>query len=101
MIHLDTANGSEWLTEEQLEAKYPDLYEELHRDRTSEIINAGRRLKYLRVKENMTVKELAVLLCITTADVTAIESGKIEATCDQIKVYQMLKYRKCAGSVPK
>lgn len=94
MIHIDTANGSEWLTEEQLEAKYPELYEELYRDRTAEKINAGRRLKYLRVKENITVQELAKLLCLTLAEVNAIEAGKIEATSDQIYVYQMLKFRK-------
>ena len=94
MIHLDTTDGPKWLTEEQFEAQYPELYEVLHRDRTAENINAGRRLKYLRIKENMTVKEVAKLLCISLAEVSDIEAGKVEATCDQIVVYQMLKFRK-------
>lgn len=93
MIHLDLADGtSEWLTEEQLEAKYPGLYEELRKPVPWQ--KYGRRLKYLRVKANMTIKELAKLLCISLAEVSAIEAGKVEATCDQIHVYQMLQFRK-------
>jgi hypothetical protein len=100
MIHLDTASGGQWLTEEQLEAKYPGLYEELHRDRTEENINAGRRLKYLRVKANLTVREMAKLLCIGLAECSAIETGKICPTVDQVAVYQMLKFKN-TEAVPK
>lgn len=92
MIHLDTTDGPMWLTEEQFEAKYPDLYEELRKPAPWQ--KYGRRLKYLRVKENMTVQEVAKLLCSSLAEVSAIEAGKVEATYDQIQVYQMLKFRK-------
>lgn len=93
MIHLDLSDGSSvWLTEEQFEEQYPDLYEALRKPAPWK--NYGRRLKYLRVKENMTVRELAKLLCIGIADVSAIEAGRVEATYDQVQVYQMLKFKR-------
>lgn len=92
MIHLDLSDGSSvWLTEEQFEQQYPELYEALRKPAPWQ--NYGRRLKYLRVKENMTVREVAQLLCISMAEVSAIEAGKQEATADQVGVYQMLKFK--------
>lgn len=92
MILLDTTDGPEWLTEEQFEAKYPELYSELRKPAPWK--NYGRRLKYLRVKANMTVKEVAKLLCIGIAEVSDIEHGRVEATHDQVQVYQMLKFKR-------
>ena len=82
MIHIHTRDGHEWLTEEQLKEKYPALHAAVFAPRPFN--EGGEKIKALRKKHNLTVRKLAKAAGIGLADLSSIETGRVEATQEQI-----------------
>jgi len=83
MIHLDYADGtSAWLTDDQLKEKHPELYAIIRAPRPFN--EGGEKIKKLRQKHDMSVRELAKAAGIGLADLSSIETGRVEATQEQI-----------------
>jgi len=88
MIHLDLADGtSRWLTRDQLKAEFPEFYEAMYAPR--QFNEGGEKIKKLRKKYELTVLELAHASGIKLGDLSAIETGRVEATREQIEAIQL------------
>lgn len=78
MIHIHTADGKhEWLTQEELASKYPDMHARINRPRPFE--EDGKRLKYKRMDADMSLRETAKQIGISATTLSEIELGFIEA----------------------
>lgn len=86
MIHIDTAEGGRWLTEEQFKEEFPELYGVMRAPRPFN--ESGERIRDLRKKHGMTVIEMARAAGIPLAEYSAIESGYEEPTQEQIDAIQ-------------
>jgi DNA-binding transcriptional regulator YiaG len=83
MIHIDFKDGtSRWFTEEQFKTEMPDLYAYLRAPRPFK--ESGEKIKKLRQKADMTVRELAKSSGIGLGDLSAIEAGRVEPTQEQM-----------------
>jgi len=101
MIHLDLADGtSEWLTDDQLKEKYPELYLALRKP--ASYAEYGGKLRGIRVQQEVTQLEMARLLGISVSAISDIEQGRIEPTQEQVDAYGTLKFAaKNTEAVPK
>lgn len=86
MIHIHTRDGHEWLTEEQFKEKHPALHAAIHTPRPFN--EGGEKIKRLRQKYDMTLRELSKATGISLGDLSAIETGRVEATQEQIDAIQ-------------
>jgi DNA-binding XRE family transcriptional regulator len=83
VIHIDFADGSSrWLTKEQLKEEFPAEYAAMYAPRP--FSEAGELIKKMRQKADMTVRELAKAAGIGLADMSAIETGRIQPTQEQL-----------------
>lgn len=82
MIHLHTRDGHEWLTADELKEKHPALHAAVFAPRPFN--EGGEKIKRVRKKYGLSVMELARRSGIRLADLSAIETGRIEATTEQV-----------------
>jgi len=90
MIHLDFADGtSAWLTDEQLKEQHPELYAALRQPAPHK--EYGQKLRDIRVKHDISQREMARLAGCKTSELSAVESGREPATPEMIEAYQRLQ----------
>ena len=90
MIHIDFADGhSEWLTDEQLKEKCPELHAHMHRPIPHK--EYGAKLKAIRIKRALTLREMSKRIGCSGAELSDIERGVTPATVEQVEAYQRLQ----------
>ena len=90
MIHIDFADGhSEWLTDEQLKEKYPDLHAALRKP--APLKEYGDMLKKIRQRRDISLREMSKRIGCKASDLSNIEQGYVEATAEQVEAYQRLQ----------
>jgi ribosome-binding protein aMBF1 (putative translation factor) len=95
MIHLDYADGtSEWLTDEQLKEKHPELYAKLRQPEPYR--EHGQKLKAIRQQNDYSIRELAKMLKVKGSDVCDIEQGRVMPSQDTVDFYGRLQHRTAA-----
>ena len=85
MIHIDFKDGSsKWFTDEQLKKEEPELYAIFRVPRPFN--EGGEIIKKARQKADITTRELAKACGFPLGLMSDIETGKTEATQEQIDV---------------
>lgn len=82
MIHIHGRDKHEWLTDDQFKAQHPALHAAISAPRPFN--EGGEKVKKLRQKYGLTVMELARRAGIKLGDLSAIETGRIEPTGEQL-----------------
>ena len=89
MIHLNKGDAAhEWLSEEQLKQKYPDLHAKMHRPRP--YAELGFRLKAQRLKHRITLLEFSRRVGLSAQQISAYERGYEFASIDVVMKYDEL-----------
>lgn len=91
MIHVHTRDGHEWLTEEEFKLKHPALYAAVNAPRPFN--EAGEIIRKARQRADMTVRELAKATGIPLGELSAIETGRQEATQEQVDAIGLAIHR--------
>lgn len=100
MIHLHDARGHRWVTDAQLKDQFPELHAALHEPRPFN--EGGEKLKCIRKKTDMTLRELSRETGISLGTLSEIETGRLEPTQEQIDAWAWAcqkKREKCEANV--
>jgi DNA-binding XRE family transcriptional regulator len=86
MIHINSRDGHEMLTQEEFNRRHPGLAAALNAPRP--FAEEGEELKKMRQAADMSVRELAKATGIRLGDASAIETGRVKATPQQEQAWR-------------
>lgn len=90
MIHLDFSDGTSiWLTEEELKEQYPELH--ALRSQPAPHKDYGAKLRNIRIKHDLTLREMAKRIGCSASELCNVEQGRSEASMELIEEYQRLQ----------
>ena len=86
MIHITRGDDPhEWLTDEEYQMQYPELYEQMHRPRP--YAEVGAALRRNRVDKDLTTREVAKITGWKMSFISGLETGSIEPTDELITAF--------------
>ena len=72
MIHINNGDNShEWLTEEEFKERFPEI------DLTDRRTEESQRLRKIRTKKRITMREMSKLTGLSVIEISDIERGRI------------------------
>lgn len=90
MLHINSSNKKhEWVTEKELQEKYVEVYQHLHKSRPHEAV--GNTLRRNRMDKGITLRELARFGDTTPSHLSDVEVGYIEATDADLAIYDKMR----------